>query len=123
MNQATPPVRSTLFVVLLCFLTIVADGYDLIVYGATVPHLLAAGWHLTPAAAGMIGSWTLVGLMVGLAVAGPLTDRIGRRRLLMVGVLWFSVGSFVCSFATSPRSWARPASSPESAWAAWCRPP
>ncbi|HEF4732310.1 aromatic acid/H+ symport family MFS transporter [Burkholderia multivorans] len=103
MNQATPPVRSSLFVVLLCFLTIVADGYDLIVYGATVPHLLAEpGWHLTPAGAGMIGSWTLVGLMVGLAVAGPLTDRIGRRRLLMVGVLWFSVGSFVCAFATSP---------------------
>lgn len=103
MNQSTPPVRSSLFVVFLCFLTLVADGYDLIVYGATVPHLLAEpGWHLSPATAGMIGSWTLVGLMVGLAAAGPLTDRIGRRRLLMAGVLWFSIGSVVCAFATSP---------------------
>jgi MFS transporter, AAHS family, benzoate transport protein len=102
-SQATPPVRSSLFVILLCFLTLVADGYDLIVYGATVPHLLSEpGWHLSPAGAGMIGSWTLVGLMVGLAAAGPLTDRIGRRRLLMTGVLWFSVGSIVCAFATSP---------------------
>nr|WP_241025206.1 aromatic acid/H+ symport family MFS transporter [Burkholderia sp. Ac-20384] len=84
-------------------MTLVADGYDLIVYGATVPHLLSEpGWHLSPAGAGMIGSWTLVGLMVGLAVAGPLTDRIGRRRLLMTGVLWFSVGSIVCALATSP---------------------
>jgi MFS transporter, AAHS family, benzoate transport protein len=102
-SQATPPVRSRLFVILLCFLTLVADGYDLIVYGATVPHLLnEPGWHLSPAAAGMIGSWTLVGLMVGLAAAGPMTDRIGRRRLLMAGVLWFSVGSIVCALATSP---------------------
>nr|WP_241011416.1 aromatic acid/H+ symport family MFS transporter [Burkholderia sp. Ac-20392] len=84
-------------------MTLVADGYDLIVYGATVPHLLSEpGWRLSPAGAGMIGSWTLVGLMVGLAVAGPLTDRIGRRRLLMTGVLWFSVGSIVCALATSP---------------------
>lgn len=103
MSQATPPVRSSLFVILLCFLTLVADGYDLIVYGTTVPHLLnEPGWHLSPAGAGMIGSWTLVGLMVGLAAAGPLTDSIGRRRLLMAGVLWFSVGSIVCALATSP---------------------
>jgi MFS transporter, AAHS family, benzoate transport protein len=102
-SQTTPPVRSSLFVILLCFLTLVADGYDLIVYGTTVPHLLnEPGWHLTPAGAGMIGSWTLVGLMVGLTVAGPLTDSIGRRRLLMTGVLWFSVGSIVCALATSP---------------------
>lgn len=103
MSQASPQARSRLFVIFLCFLTLVADGYDLIVYGATVPHLLSEpGWHLSPAGAGMIGSWTLVGLMVGLAVAGPLTDRIGRRRLLMTGVLWFSVGSIVCALATSP---------------------
>ncbi|KWF68741.1 MFS transporter [Burkholderia pseudomultivorans] len=103
MNHAGPPARSPLFVVFLCFLTIVADGYDLIVYGATVPRLLdEPGWNLSPAAAGMIGSWTLVGLMVGLAAAGPLTDRIGRRRLLMTGVLWFSIGTVLCAVATSP---------------------
>lgn len=51
MSQATPPVRSSLFVILLCFLTLVADGYDLIVYGTTVPHLLnEPGWHLSPPA-------------------------------------------------------------------------
>ncbi|MCO5397811.1 MFS transporter [Ralstonia soli] len=103
MSRTTAPVRSSLWVVILCFLTLVADGYDLIVYGATIPHLMEEpGWNLSPATAGMIGSWTLVGLMVGLVVAGPLTDRIGRRKLLMTGVLWFSIGSIVCALATSP---------------------
>lgn len=88
---------------LLCFMTIAVDGYDLIVYGATVPRLLVEpGWGLDANGVGMIGSWTLAGLMVGLVGAGPLADRIGRRRLIMLGVLWFSVGALFCALAHSP---------------------
>ncbi|MDQ0141323.1 MFS transporter [Cupriavidus necator] len=105
MHQATLPARSGLSVIMMCFLTLVADGYDLIVYGATLPRLLEEpGWGLTPAAAGMIGSWTLAGLMVGMGAAGPLSDRVGRRKLIMAGVLWFSIGSILCALAPSPFS-------------------
>jgi MFS transporter, AAHS family, benzoate transport protein len=84
-------------------MTIAVDGYDLIVYGATVPRLLAEpGWGLDASGIGMIGSWTLAGLMVGLVGAGPLADRIGRRRIIMLGVLWFSVGALFCALAHSP---------------------
>ncbi|MEV0336591.1 aromatic acid/H+ symport family MFS transporter [Nocardia sp. NPDC050717] len=103
MDGPAPRRRSGLVVVMLCFLTIVADGYDLIVYGATVPSLLAEpGWDMTAGTAGLIGSWTLVGLMVGFLLAGPLADRIGRRKVMMVGVVWFSVGCAVCAVAASP---------------------
>ncbi|MEV6257898.1 aromatic acid/H+ symport family MFS transporter [Nocardia sp. NPDC051929] len=103
MSRTVRHPRSGLIVVLLCFLTIVADGYDLIVYGATVPSLLEEpGWGMTTATAGLIGSWTLFGLMVGFLVAGPLTDRIGRRRIMMIGVAWFSLGCAICALATSP---------------------
>ncbi|MEN3299150.1 MFS transporter [Pseudonocardia sp.] len=41
--------------VALCFLTIVFDGYDLIVYGSAVPSLLAEpGWNTGPAQVGAI---------------------------------------------------------------------
>lgn len=103
MRQAKVSTRSGLLVVILCFLTIVADGYDLIIYGATVPSLMEEpGWNMTPAMAGMIGGWTLAGLMVGFLLTGWLTDRLGRRNLLMIGVLWFSVGSALCATAQSP---------------------
>jgi AAHS family benzoate transporter-like MFS transporter len=84
-------------------MTIAVDGYDLIVYGATVSALFAEpGWGLSASGAGMIGSWTLAGLMLGLFGAGSLSDRIGRRKLIMAGVLWFSVGSLLCALAHSP---------------------
>ncbi|MBP2839287.1 aromatic acid/H+ symport family MFS transporter [Pseudomonas sp. PNP] len=93
-----------MLVVILCFLTIVADGYDLIIYGATVPSLMEEpGWGMTPAMAGMVGGWTLAGLMVGFLLTGWLTDRLGRRNLIMIGVLWFSIGSALCALAESPQ--------------------
>jgi MFS transporter, AAHS family, benzoate transport protein len=102
-NDSPAQTARRLLVVLLCFMTITVDGYDLIVYGATVPRLLAEpGWALDASGVGMIGSWTLAGLMVGLVGAGPLADRIGRRRLIMLGVLWFSVGALFCALAQSP---------------------
>jgi MFS transporter, AAHS family, benzoate transport protein len=103
MNNSSAQTLRRLLVVLLCFLTIGVDGYDLIVYGATVPRLIAEpGWGLNANGVGLIGSWTLAGLMVGLVGAGPLADRIGRRRLIMLGVLWFSVGALFCALAHSP---------------------
>ncbi|MFJ4375572.1 MFS transporter [Pseudomonas japonica] len=104
MKQSNVSARSGLWVVVLCFLTIVADGYDLIIYGATVPSLMEEpGWNMTPAVAGMIGGWTLAGLMVGFLLTGWLTDRLGRRNLIMIGVLWFSVGSALCAVAQTPQ--------------------
>lgn len=95
--------RSGLWVVRLCLLAIIADGYDLIVYGATVPSLLKEpGWELSKTTAGAIGSWTLVGLMVGFLSVGRLADLLGRRKLMLVGVTWFSLASVACGFATSP---------------------
>jgi AAHS family benzoate transporter-like MFS transporter len=83
--------------------TLAAHGYDLFIYGLAVPELLnEPGRELTKHGAGYIGSLTLIGMCVGLLVVGPLTDRIGRRNLMMIGVAWFSVGSLVSASATSP---------------------
>ena len=41
-----------------------------------------------------IGSYALVGMLIGALGAGVLTDRIGRRRIMLLGITWFSVISF-----------------------------
>ena len=43
----------------------------------------------------------LVGLAVGQLVAGPLSDRLGRRRPLIVGLVAFLLASVACALAPS----------------------
>lgn len=100
-NATWPPV--TLLVLAICGITVTADGYDVVVYGAVIPSLLhEPGWHLTPAGAGLIGSFALVGMLIGATTVGTLTDTLGRRRMLIGCLIWFSVMTGLCATATSP---------------------
>ncbi|WP_326672162.1 aromatic acid/H+ symport family MFS transporter [Streptomyces canus] len=93
----------TLLVLAICGITVTADGYDVVVYGAVIPSLLhEPGWHLTPAGAGLIGSFALVGMLIGATTVGTLTDTLGRRRMLIGCLIWFSVMTGLCATATSP---------------------
>ncbi len=87
--------RSVLWVVALSTAALVFDGYDLVVYGTVVPVLLAEPHHLgalSPEQAGALGSYALVGVLVGALTAGAVGDLIGRRRVMLVNIAWFSVG-------------------------------
>ncbi len=101
-----PSVRSNrlrALVVGLCSAAIIADGYDLIVYGTVVPSLLSKSeWALTPPEAGRIGSYALIGMLVGALVVGTVTDIVGRRRIMMICVTWFSLAMGLCALAPSP---------------------
>lgn len=94
--------RSGMSVLILCFATIVFDGYDLVVYGSTVPTLLEyQDWNLDPATAGTIGSLALVGMLLGTLSVGILTDRLGRRRIMLGCIAWFSTCMLLTFFAPS----------------------
>src|SRR3954453_22541364 len=43
----------------------------------------------------------LAGLALGQLVAGPLSDRLGRRRPVLVGVALYTVASLLCALAPS----------------------
>ncbi|MEU7817139.1 aromatic acid/H+ symport family MFS transporter [Pseudonocardia sp. NPDC049154] len=90
-------------VVAICFAVVILDGYDLVVYGTVVPSLLQyEPWGLTAAEAGLIGSLALVGMAVGALSSGWLTDRLGRRRLVLIAITWFSVATGLCAVAPNP---------------------
>ncbi len=88
-------------VVVLCGLSVAFDGYDLVVYGTTVPSLLAE-WKIGPAEAGRLGSYALIGMLIGALLVGTITDLIGRRRTMIACVIWFSVLTALCAAAGSP---------------------
>ena len=97
--------RPAWLVIALCWLIVVFDGYDLIVYGTTIPSLLEEpGWNLTPASAGTIGSLAFAGMLVGALGAGNLADRLGRRRTILGSVAWFTVFTGLSGLAPNPET-------------------
>ncbi|MGX9899775.1 MFS transporter [Arthrobacter sp. SA17] len=105
-SPASPSVRprkSAALVIFLCFLAIVFDGYDLVVYGAIVPKLLAyEPWGLTPVQTGAIGSYALAGMFIGAILIGYLTDVVGRRKIMMVSIASFSLLMLLTAWAPTP---------------------
>jgi AAHS family benzoate transporter-like MFS transporter len=101
-RTAAPPAWKGHSVLLLCFITIVFDGYDLVIYGSTVPSILKyQEWGLTTAQAGVIGSLALVGMLLGTMSVGMLTDRLGRRRIMLASIMMFSICMLLTAFAPS----------------------
>ena len=87
--------RTLAWVVALSTAALVFDGYDLVVYGTVLPTLLADPAQLgqiSPQRAGALGSYALIGVMVGALTAGAVGDLIGRRVVILVNLAWFSVG-------------------------------
>ncbi|MTD56494.1 MFS transporter [Amycolatopsis pithecellobii] len=85
-------------IIVLCGLLIFFDGYDLVVYGNVVPSLLAEpGWGLSSVDIGRIASLTTTGMGVGALVSGPLADRVGRRAIILVSMVLFSVSMVACA--------------------------
>lgn len=105
MPSQSPPVQGArrYLVVAVCFAAIVFDGYDLIVYGSTIPSLLEyEPWALTRAEAGAIGSYALLGMFFGAILAGTLTDRFGRRKLFVGCLAWYSTAMLAVALAPTP---------------------
>lgn len=83
------------WVVALSTIIMVFDGYDLVVYGTVVATLLDDPGQLgklSPAQAGTLGSYALVGVLVGALAAGSIGDWVGRRKIILINLVWFSLG-------------------------------
>lgn len=96
--------RTLAWVVGLSFTALLFDGYDLVVYGTVVPTLLADPAQigaLSPEQAGTLGSWALIGVLVGALTAGAIGDIVGRRRIMLVNIAWFSVGMGLTAMTSS----------------------
>ncbi len=74
---------------------------DLTVLHLAVPHLSA---DLQPSSAQLLWIADIYGFMVAgaLITMGTLGDRIGRRRLLLIGAAAFGLTSILAAFSTSP---------------------
>jgi AAHS family benzoate transporter-like MFS transporter len=88
-------------VLIWCLLIIIFDGYDLVIYGVALP-LLMQEWGLSAVQAGLLASTALFGMMFGAMSFGTLSDKLGRKKTIMICVAIFSGFTFLGAFASSP---------------------
>lgn len=88
-------------VLVLCLIIIMFDGYDAAVMGFIAPALIEH-WGISRSAMGPILGAAMFGVALGALIAGPMSDRFGRKRVILLSVLIFSAFSLACAYAASP---------------------
>jgi MFS transporter, putative metabolite:H+ symporter len=59
-------------------------------------------WHLSISTIGFITSSTFFGMFAGSAIGGWISDRLGRKRALILTATWFAGFSLLNAFVTGP---------------------
>lgn len=88
-----------------CSFIMLFDGYDLVIYGSVVPHLMEQ-WSIPPLQAGWMGSAALFGMMFGAIAIGSLADHLGRRKIILGGIALASISALANAFAWDAPSFA-----------------
>jgi len=75
-------------------------GFDTGVISGALPFLRQY-WSLSDSSIELITTTVLIGAVIGAITSGKLSDIIGRRRMIIINAVIFSIGAVGCSFAPS----------------------
>ena len=90
-------------VILLCGLIMVMDGYDYTIITVAAPVIMKE-WDISTALFGVVFSAAFLGYLFGAIIFGTLSDKIGRKKTLMLASCVFSVGTLLVYFSHSMQS-------------------
>ena len=101
--DAQPVGRGQVTLLLLCAAILFVDGFDTQAIGYVAPAV-AREWGLARGALGPVFSASLFGLMLGALTMGPLADRVGRKRIVILSTLAFGIGTLATLLAQDTTS-------------------
>ena len=87
----TPTVKRVVGLLLLAWL---CEAFDIGIVGTAVLALTEL-WNLSPSQVGLLGAASTAGIVIGLVPAGRLADVYGRKRVLVIGTVVFSIFTLV----------------------------
>lgn len=80
------------------FLAWLAESYDIGLIGSVLPSLSHI-YHLSTGGKSLVATASTIGIVIGIAPAGWLADRYGRKRVLVAGTLFYAVVTFATAFS------------------------
>jgi MFS family permease len=83
---------------LLAAMGIFLDGFDLFIIAVGLP-LIAREFSTSPEMLGLIGAAAPLGCIIGASIFGRFTDKIGRKALLLIDLLFFVIFAGCSAFA------------------------
>ncbi|MDF2940075.1 MAG: transporter [Gammaproteobacteria bacterium] len=79
------------------------DGFDLFIIAVALP-LVAEQFTTSPAELGLIGASAPIGCILGSTIFGRFTDKLGRKTILLIDLLFFVVFAGMSALAWSVES-------------------
>ncbi|MBV8811188.1 MAG: MFS transporter [Acidobacteriaceae bacterium] len=76
------------------------DAFDVLLYSIVLATLMRQ-FGMSKSTAGLLNTLTLVASAIGSFGFGLLADRFGRRRMLSLSILTYSIFTFACGFSGS----------------------
>ena len=92
--------RHRLFILCICCMSILMVSMDVTIVNVALPSLQHSLHTSIRGAQWAIDAYTLV-LASLLLLSGSTADRIGRRKVFQIGLVIFSIGSLLCSLAST----------------------
>jgi putative MFS transporter len=96
-----PVSREIWGIMLLAGVAWLVESYDVGVIGSVLPSLQSE-FHLGTFSVGLLAIASTPGIVISVIPAGWLADNIGRKKILIIGTVWYSVFSLLCGFAPTP---------------------
>lgn len=99
-TKTTSDTASTTWIRVLCWLTVTLEGFDIVALAASLPTILETRHvGMGPVQATFVTTVSLVGIMIGAIIVGPLSDRVGRRVSIMGSIALFSIFTLLVPIA------------------------
>ncbi len=95
-NRVSPMQKLVIF---LCLMIVVVDGIDISIMGFVAP-VIKQEWGISTTDLAPVMSAALVGLALGAVVSGPLADKFGRKKLLIINLLGFGLFTLLAALSS-----------------------
>ena len=94
--------KNTWTVFILLAFAMILDGYDFMIVNSTNLFVAHTFWPDNPNPGVLMGSlttWGLLGMVIGGAIGGIVSDRIGRKKMLILAVVFYGAFTLPQAFA------------------------